>query len=94
MKNLLNIKKIKVILILKNQVKRTKFLLSLCINLCISDILMIGLFTYLSGGEDYEDMVLFAESNKDFIRKFCVLPNEILSHYTFNRAFSTIKIDI
>lgn len=55
---------------------------------------MIGLFTYLSGGEDYEDMVLFAESNKDFIRKFCVLPNEILSHDTFNRAFSTIKIDI
>lgn len=56
---------------------------------------MIGLFTYLSGGEDYEDMVLFGESNKDFIRKFCVLPNEILlSHDTFNRAFSTIKIDI
>jgi len=45
----------------------------------LSDILMIGLFTYLSGGEDYEDMVLFAESNEDFIRKYCVLPNEIPS---------------
>ena len=60
----------------------------------LSDILMIGLFTYLSGGEDYEDMVLFAESNEDFIRKYCVLPNEIPSHDTFNRVFSTIKPEV
>ena len=60
----------------------------------LSDILMIGLFTYLSGGEDYEDMVLFAESNEDFIRKYCILPNEIPSHDTFNRVFSTIKPEV
>ena len=48
---------------------------------------MIGLFTYLSGGENYEDIVLFVESNEDFVWKYCLLPNEIPSHDTFNRFF-------
>ena len=55
---------------------------------------MIGLFTYLSGGENYEDIVLFVESNEDFVWKYCVLPNEIPSHDTFNRVFSTIKPEV
>ena len=32
-----------------------------CLHL-LSDILLVGLLTYLSNGEDYEDMVLFAEN--------------------------------
>ncbi len=53
----------------------------------LSDILLIGLLTYLSNGEDYEDMVLFAESNYAFVKQYCELPNGIPSHDTFNRIF-------
>ncbi len=37
----------------------------------LSDILMIGLLTYLSNGEDYDDMVLFAKSHYEFVKKYC-----------------------
>ncbi|MDR2057859.1 MAG: transposase family protein [Dysgonamonadaceae bacterium] len=36
----------------------------------LCDILLIGLFTYLSNGEDYEDMVLFAQSHKEFLQPY------------------------
>jgi hypothetical protein len=52
----------------------------------LSDILLIGLFTYfLSNGEDYEDMVLFAQSHKEFLKPYATLPNGIPSHDTFSR---------
>jgi hypothetical protein len=35
----------------------------------LSDILLIGLFTYLSSGEDYEDMVIFAERHRLIVIK-------------------------
>ncbi len=54
----------------------------------LSDILLIGLLTYLSNGEDYEDMVLFAESHYDFVKKYCKLPNGIPSHDTFNMVLN------
>ncbi len=57
----------------------------------LSDILLIGLLTYLSNGEDYEDMVLFAESYYDFVKKYCELPNGIPSHDTFNRVFKSLN---
>ncbi|WP_294316494.1 transposase family protein, partial [uncultured Chryseobacterium sp.] len=60
----------------------------------LSDILLIGLFTYLSNGEDYEDMVLFGKSHKDFIEEYCYLKNGIPSHDTFNRVFSLLHPDI
>lgn len=60
----------------------------------LSDILLIGLFTYLSNGEDYEDMVLFGKSHKDFIEEYCYLENGIPSHDTFNRVFSLLHPDI
>lgn len=60
----------------------------------LSDILLIGLFTYLSNGEDYEDMVLFAHSHRDFVQEFCVLKNGIPSHDTFNRVFSLLHPDV
>lgn len=67
------------------------------INKCrhkLSDILLIGLFTYLSNGEDFEDMVLFAESNYDFVKKYCELPNGIPSHDTFNRVFKSLSPEV
>ena len=57
----------------------------------LSDILFIGLTTFLSGGEDYVDMVLFAETHEDFLRDYISLPNGIPSHDTFNRVFSTLE---
>lgn len=60
----------------------------------LSSILLIGLFTYLSNGEDYADMVLFGESHKDFIEEYCFLENGIPSHDTFNRVFSLLDPDI
>jgi hypothetical protein len=58
------------------------------------DILLIGLFTYLSNGEDYEDMVIFAQSHKEFLRPYAELPNGIPSHDTFRRVFSLLEPDI
>lgn len=60
----------------------------------LSDIVLIGLFTYLSNGEDYEDMVLFAQSNYDFVKKYCDLPNGIPSHDTFNRVFKYLNPNV
>jgi predicted transposase YbfD/YdcC len=57
----------------------------------LSDILLIGLFTYLSNGEDYEDMVLFAGSHSEFIKPYVSLPNGIPSHDTFRRVFSMLE---
>lgn len=60
----------------------------------LSDILLIGLLTYLSNGEDYEDMVLFAESHYDFVKQYCSLANGIPSHDTFNRVFKHLHPSI
>ncbi|WP_172916166.1 ISAs1 family transposase [Capnocytophaga canimorsus] len=63
-------------------------------NHLLSDILLIGLFTYLSNGEDYEDMVLFAENHPDFVREYCKLPNGVPSYDTFNRVFSSLDTSV
>lgn len=60
----------------------------------LSDILFIGLLTYLSNGEDYEDMVLFARTHKDFLLENNTLENGIPSHDTFNRVFSMLSPDV
>jgi hypothetical protein len=56
----------------------------------LSDILLTGLLTYLSNGEDYEDMVLFAETHEAFLKDFMDFPDGIPSHDTFNRVFSAL----
>ena len=56
----------------------------------LSDILFIGLCTLLSNGEDFEDMVAFAEEREDWLRTKIELPNGIPSHDTFNRVFQLI----
>jgi predicted transposase YbfD/YdcC len=60
----------------------------------LSDILFIGLLTFLSSGEDYEDMVLFAKTHRDFLQDYLSLPNGIPSHDTFRRVFSILDADI
>ncbi|MFK8296694.1 transposase family protein [Capnocytophaga canimorsus] len=63
-------------------------------NHLLSDILLIGLFTYLSNGEDYKDMVLFAKNHPDFVREYCKFPNGVPSHDTFNRVFSSLDTSV
>jgi predicted transposase YbfD/YdcC len=60
----------------------------------LSDILFIGLLTYLSSGEDYEDMVLFGKTHEDFLKEYLFLPNGIPSHDTFRRVFSILEPDL
>ena len=60
----------------------------------LSDILFIGILTYLSNGEDYEDMVLFGNTHESFLREYIELPNGIPSHDTFNRVFSVLEPDL
>lgn len=60
-----------------------------CLHL-LSDILFIALCTLLSKGEDFEDMVAFAEEREDWLRTKIGLPNGIPSHDTFNRVFQII----
>ena len=56
----------------------------------LSDILFIALCTLLSGGEDFEDMVAFAEERLDWLKERLVLPHGIPSHDTFNRVLQNI----
>jgi hypothetical protein len=60
----------------------------------LSDILFIGLSTYLSSGEDYEDMALFAKTHEDFLKEYISLSNGIPSHDTFNRVFSSLNPEL
>lgn len=56
----------------------------------LSDILFIALCTFLSNGEDFEDMVTFSQERYDWLQTKLELPNGIPSHDTFNRIFQII----
>lgn len=63
------------------------------INRCdhkLVDILFIAFCTLLSNGEDFEDMVEFAEQRIDWLGEILELPNGIPSHDTFNRVLQLI----
>ena len=57
----------------------------------LSDILMIGLCTYLTGGTDYEDMRLFALECGEMLNDLLSLPNGVPSEDTFERVFQRIE---
>jgi len=54
------------------------------------DILVIGLCSQLTGGEDFTDMEVFGNAKLEWLRTFLDLPYGIPSHDTFNRVFSAI----
>lgn len=61
-----------------------------CLHL-LSDILMIGLCTYLTGGTDYEDMRLFGLERSPELGDMLSLPNGVPSEDTFERVFQYIN---
>lgn len=56
----------------------------------LADLLLIGLCTYLSNGQDYEDMVLFAQTHAQQLPDLVQLPR-VPSHDTFNRVFQLLQ---
>lgn len=56
----------------------------------LSDILFIALCTFLSNGEDFEDMALYGKQKEEWLRQRLELPNGIPSHDTFNRVFQSL----
>lgn len=53
----------------------------------LEDILIIGLYTVIYGGEDFIDMEEFGKSHREFFAKFLELPNGISDSDTFRRVF-------
>mgnify|MGYP003708948823 CR=1 FL=1 len=60
----------------------------------LSDILIIGLCTYLSNGQDYEDMVIFGQTKGRQLAGLLELPNGVPSHDTFNRVFQILDCEV
>src|SRR5665811_1017111 len=54
------------------------------------DILLIGIISVICGAETWKQMIEFANSKEDFMKKFLELPNGIPSEDTINRVFSSI----
>lgn len=61
-----------------------------CLHL-LSDILLIGLCTYLTGGTDYEDMHLFALERGPLLGDMLSLPHGAPSEDTFRRVFERVN---
>ncbi len=61
-----------------------------CLHL-LSDILMISLLTYLTGGTDYQDMHLFTKERGQEFDGLLLLPNGVPSADTFERVFKKLK---
>jgi len=57
------------------------------------DILLIGIISVICGAETWKQMIEFAYSKEDFLRKFLKLKNGIPSEDTINRVFSSIDSD-
>ncbi len=56
----------------------------------LTDILLIGIISVICGAETWKQMVEFATSKEEFLKKFLKLENGIPSEDTINRVFSLI----
>ena len=57
----------------------------------LEDIIIIGLFTVICGGDDFSDMETFGKEREDLLRNFLELPNGIPDSDTFRRLFERIN---
>lgn len=60
-----------------------------CLHL-LSDILLLGLCTYITGGSDYQNMRLFGLERSDSLGDLLSLHNGVPSEDTFERVFKSI----
>lgn len=60
-----------------------------CLHL-LSDILLLGLCTYITGGTDYQEMRLFGLDRASSLGNLLSLPNGVPSEDTFERVFKSI----
>ena len=58
------------------------------------DILVIGLCTMITVGENFTDMEDFGNLKHEWLKTFLELPSDIPSHDTFNRVLSAIDPEI
>ena len=57
----------------------------------LSDIILTALFTFLSNGQDYEDMVLFGQQHGSSLCQYLCYRNGVPSSDTFSRVFRHIE---
>ena len=57
----------------------------------LSDILLVSICTYLTGGSDYQDMHLLAKERGHQLKKILQLPNGAPSADTFERVFKNLN---
>ena len=61
-----------------------------CLHL-LTDILLVSVLTYLTGGTDYQDMHLFCKERGSEFGDMLQLPNGVPSVDTFERVFKKLK---
>ena len=57
----------------------------------LEDIIIIGLLTIISMGEDFVDMEIFGRNREEWLRTFLELPNGIPDSDTFRRVFERLN---
>jgi hypothetical protein len=59
----------------------------------LSDILIVAVCTYLTGGTDYQDMHMFARERGKDLEGLLQLPNGAPSADTFERVFQRLDVE-
>lgn len=57
----------------------------------LMDILFIAVAGFIAGADDWEFVIMFAESRIEWFQKYCEMPNGIPSIHTFRRVFRMIE---
>src|ERR1039457_1991295 len=56
----------------------------------LEEILLIAIAAVLSGAESWNDIALYGEDKREWLKTFLTLPGGIPSHDTFNRVFGAL----
>jgi predicted transposase YbfD/YdcC len=59
----------------------------------LEEILLIAIAAVLSGAESWNDIALYGEDKREWLKTFLTLPGGIPSHDTFNRVFAALDPD-
>lgn len=59
----------------------------------MSDIIMISFLAIFARSDGWDEIAMFAESKKEWLKKFLELPNGIPSHDTIQRVISLLNIE-